>query len=270
MKRVFCFGCSWTAYQWATWANLLCYGAKQHGYQTHNYAKAGIGNEGIFKSIVAANAIHNFTDQDIICILWTSWCREDRFIKGSWMNAGNVYNNTRFSKDFVENYCDFDNDIIKNVCAFLAADSMVDIDFQGHTMNPFESVHIYDRATVEGFNYKIRQIQTNTFFDNRNEIVCLQCRDGLAGSDGHPCVHRHAEYLVDKVLPAINKPEFFCEDFFKLCEQHYSKLEEKLSEHRLHYDVINDGVDFKFIDLWPSDPGKSSSQLTDNYLSKFL
>ena len=190
------------------------------------------------------------------------------------MNAGNVYNNNQFSKDFVENYCDFDNDIIKNVCAFLAADNMVDIDFQGHTMNPFESKHIYDKKTVDRYNHKISINQTNTFHDYRKGNFCLKCRDGLAGLDGHPCVHRHADYLVNTVLPAINKPEFFCEDFLKVCEQHYNELENAVSKdrsvHGLHYNIINEGVDFIFIDLWPAKPGVSSSQLTDNYLSKFL
>ena len=41
-KRLFTFGCSFTDYRWATWANILAY---ELDCEFHNFGKSGAGNQ---------------------------------------------------------------------------------------------------------------------------------------------------------------------------------------------------------------------------------
>lgn len=65
-RRFFAFGCSYTDYNWATWADGMCYDLDRQGWETYNYGNSGMGNEHILNSLVAADLKHQFTDDDVI------------------------------------------------------------------------------------------------------------------------------------------------------------------------------------------------------------
>lgn len=123
MSRIFTFGCSFTQYAWPTWADIIAY---DKGIEYYNYAIAGLGNVGIFHRIVEADMKHNFTDDDEIYILWSSWSREDRIIEDNWLGAGSVLikNNDYYNHYFMRRYWNFNNDIVKNSTAIISANKM--------------------------------------------------------------------------------------------------------------------------------------------------
>ena len=47
-KRFFAFGCSFTRYEWITWADIIAY----HIKESYNYGRSGGGNSYIFYSLV--------------------------------------------------------------------------------------------------------------------------------------------------------------------------------------------------------------------------
>lgn len=88
MKRLFTFGCSFTQYwRWPTWADAL---GKQYDFY-ENWGMCGAGNSLIFYSLIECHQRNLITAQDDVWIMWTNTSREDRWVKGRWLAAGNVY-----------------------------------------------------------------------------------------------------------------------------------------------------------------------------------
>ena len=101
-KRIFCFGCSFTKYDWATWADILKLHFENKGTEVHNYGRRGAGNYYIFNAIVEASLEYNFTKDDLILIQWSGVLREDRFKDGKWWTPGNILNQDTYSKPIVK------------------------------------------------------------------------------------------------------------------------------------------------------------------------
>ena len=64
-KRLFTFGCSFTEWIWATWANILAY---ELDVPFYNFGKPGAGNYYIANQISQADAIFNFTKDDLVIV----------------------------------------------------------------------------------------------------------------------------------------------------------------------------------------------------------
>lgn len=101
-KRIFAFGCSFTAYKWPTWADIIAVETKADYY---NFGMAGLGNLGIMARVTEANARYKFNDTDLVMIMWTTFSREDRWVNSGWFAQGNAWN-SQYPKDWVKEYCD--------------------------------------------------------------------------------------------------------------------------------------------------------------------
>jgi hypothetical protein len=101
-KRIFAFGCSFTAYGWPTWADIIAVEAKTEYY---NYGVSGLGNLGIMARIAEANARYKFNEDDLVMVMWSTYSREDRWINGGWYAMGNVWN-SGYPDNWVRDYCD--------------------------------------------------------------------------------------------------------------------------------------------------------------------
>lgn len=187
--RVFCFGCSWTHYKWPTWADIARYSTD---IPVYNWGLRGIGNVGILHRMVEADLKHQFTDRDLILVQWTTWTREDRFIK-KWEAGGSVFNNGFYDKAFVKKYWHWNNDIIKNATAIISANKMFNIGFQ-FTFHPFPLTPDFNQV-ADGVNDDLLMLyQTNlpgiiTFPQNLNTDFSGNCRDG------HADVRAHLEFF---------------------------------------------------------------------------
>lgn len=100
--RLFTFGCSMTRYRWPTWADIL----SQEITNFHNYGQSGGGNLYISNSIVEANLKHNFTERDLVIVMWSSTTREDRYLKNRWETPGNIYTQGVHSMEWVYKWGD--------------------------------------------------------------------------------------------------------------------------------------------------------------------
>lgn len=209
MARIFTFGCSLTAYAWPTWAVILSYDLKTPVY---NFAEAGMGNVGIYHSIVYADLIYKFTPEDKILILWSSWSREDRIKDKKWSNAGSVFNQTFYDRRFLKKYWDADNDAVKNATAIISVNKMYEniIAWQA-TWSPFFIPEAYEKQVKE--SKKIKDI-----YSQHLPSIPLYELDGVEPAfsglvqDSHPDVNRHLTLVKDVILPALGhqmNPETF-------------------------------------------------------------
>jgi hypothetical protein len=87
MRRLFTFGCSFTQYNWPTWADII--GQSYDYYE--NWGRCGGGNYLISSRIVECDHIHKLTKDDTVLVMFTSVPRIDTY-NGSWQARGNVLN----------------------------------------------------------------------------------------------------------------------------------------------------------------------------------
>ena len=73
MSRLFVFGCSFTNYEWPTWADLL--GLEFDEYQ--NWGIPGIGNRAIAERLAECHARNTIEKNDVVIIQWSSHIRHD-------------------------------------------------------------------------------------------------------------------------------------------------------------------------------------------------
>jgi len=101
-NRLFTFGCSFTEYKWATWANILAY---EFDCEFYNFGKSGAGNTFIANTVTQAHRYFNFTQDDLVIVSWTNISREDRWVpKKGWLTPGNIYSQQDYDKNFVKKW----------------------------------------------------------------------------------------------------------------------------------------------------------------------
>jgi hypothetical protein len=101
-SRLFTFGCSFTDYYWATWANILAY---ELDCEFYNFGRSGAGNSYIANAVSQADLYYKFNQNDLIMICWTNISREDRWMHNhGWVTPGNIYSQDEYDSAFVKNY----------------------------------------------------------------------------------------------------------------------------------------------------------------------
>tara|TARA_Y200000002_G_scaffold247232_1_gene204587 strand:- start:1026 stop:1955 length:930 start_codon:yes stop_codon:yes gene_type:complete len=134
-KRLFTFGCSFTKYSWGTWANILAKELEPVEYI--NLGKSGAGNQYIFNMLMQADAVYDFTHEDLVVVQWTNVCREDRYIpqkkdSGPWVTPGNIYSQEEYDTNFVMNYFSEKGAYIRDLAFIKAAHEMLKHKAQWH------------------------------------------------------------------------------------------------------------------------------------------
>lgn len=92
--RRFTFGCSFTQYNWPTWADL--YGLE--GIPSFNWGCAGLGNRAIAERVAECNVKSKFTPDDTVIVQWSSHFRHDWMHTRSpiddvslWRTSGSIF-----------------------------------------------------------------------------------------------------------------------------------------------------------------------------------
>lgn len=103
-KRFFVFGCSFTSYKWPSWADILSKEMPDAEY--YNFGVGGAGNLLINNRVAQANLKYKFNEDDLVIVMFSTFCREDRYIDNIWQTHGNIFNQGFYDKGFVKKYCD--------------------------------------------------------------------------------------------------------------------------------------------------------------------
>ena len=223
-KRLFTFGCSLTNYYWPTWADIL----SQEIPEYYNYGRTGAGNLFISSAIVEANIKHNFTEDDLVLVMWSSVSREDRYKNQRWETPGNIYTQGVIDMEFVYKWADTrfylirDLSLIETTSHFL---KNLPCDTAMMAMCKFDEVSISD-------SYKESQTDDvlEFFKDTRDKVLPnvvdtvyngvwpqtpIRGRNGQGQTaDYHPTPMGHYTYLK-KVFPELitDKMENFAKQY---------------------------------------------------------
>ena len=205
-NRVFCFGCSFTEYQWPTWATIL---QKDLDIPVYNWGLCGLGNKGIFSKLIQCDIKYNFTEKDLIMIVWSSWTREDRYINGHWNNGGNILNNHYYDRKFIEKYWDWENDIINNASCIISANKAYNIWLNSSIVpldNP-QDLFIPDQDDKNSIQQKnqrkmlefyLTKLPKMTYFDMTQNSYYNKTT-----TDGHPDIMLHKKFVLENVYKPL-------------------------------------------------------------------
>ena len=94
MKRLFTFGCSYTAYCWPSYSNFLQLEFDEY----ENWGFSGIGNRAIAERVAECHARYKFTPDDVVIVQWSSHIRNDFYSLESlpdrspgWKTYGSIF-----------------------------------------------------------------------------------------------------------------------------------------------------------------------------------
>jgi hypothetical protein len=122
MKRLFTFGCSFTKNNYPTWADIL---GKEFAY-FENWGKQGAGNLYIFSSLNECLIKNKLTSDDLVIIMWSSVCREDRYVENKWLTPGDIFLQDLYDRAFVKKFADPRGYLIRDLALIHATSKMLD------------------------------------------------------------------------------------------------------------------------------------------------
>ena len=259
-KRLFVFGCSYTDYKWPTWAYVLK--SEIDNCEFYNFGLTGAGNHFISIRVAEANSRYKFNENDLVCIMWTSFTREDRWIEGKWLNPGNIYNQSDYSFSWVKRFADpnfylirdyalieLTKGYLKNLpCTSIMMTSWPITLLENNTIRDSFSPKIVDKTkevyedTFSGFPLDLRSWQEEQYNMNKHDPLFhlyghVYTHNGKIIKDGHPNTHVYREYLKFVGLPLTDKSKFYTdtsieklkkceddEDFLKYFPEEYSNM----------------------------------------------
>lgn len=221
-RRLFTFGCSFTKYNWPTWADIL---SRDYDY-FENWGQSGAGNQYIFNSLVECNQRNKFTADDTIVIMWTSIVREDRYCKNNWLTPGNIYSQNLYPKEFVDTFSDNRGYLIRDLATIQATKIMLDslgVNYKFLSMIPIENVSEFagtftvknDKDCLELYKDALDAIAPSIFslvykgqWENRIRYASKEAYYNAAGSDWpsfEKFLQKDFSYVPDDIIKELQQ-----------------------------------------------------------------
>jgi len=254
-RRLFTFGCSFTDYKWATWANILGY---ELGCEFYNFARSGAGNHYITNTLAQADSYFDFSKEDLVVVCWTNISREDRWISNQgWLTPGNIYTQNEYDSAFVKKWAnethfglrDFSNiHLVKNLLENKEVPykfvSMCDLSQQSQWQtiqkrkqnDPISKISKLYQETLEHVSCNFYDVLWDNdifvkFEKDRKTIHPHHC-------DGHPTPEEHLTFLqyaldytfTDKTLDTVKNLQNDWVEYLKKC---YSTTKRDTPIHEL-------------------------------------
>lgn len=108
MKRLFTYGCSFTSYQYPTWADYI--GCLFD--ENYTFALSGAGNKYSFTQLKNSLSLFNITKEDTIIFQVTGTTRQDILNSDfEWIGGGHIYSNPNYSKRYIQDCFDILNSL---------------------------------------------------------------------------------------------------------------------------------------------------------------
>lgn len=206
MNRLFTFGCSYTSFNWSTWADILGNGAVEF----QNWGRTGAGNHYIFNSIYECNQRNRFVPGDTVIVCWTNIMREDRYTD-DWICLGNAFTQPLYDPDFLKISMTERGCLIRDLPMIAAARLLLDstkVTWRFVNMVPIDQSDQYQKGRNENQDVlTLYQDTVDCILPSYWEV--LKKRKPIA-ADLHPTPAEHLKYL-DTVLP-----EFFVSESTRL------------------------------------------------------
>ncbi len=236
-KRFFVFGCSFSYHIWPSWPDIIYNEIEQIRY--YNFARSGSGNLMIHCTLVEANYRFRFTEDDLIMVMWTTFCREDRYKNNGWIHPGNIYTQNTYSEKYVKQWADPKGylirdlalissamDLLKNLKSDCIAMLSVPFQYQMERLDFPEIMNVY-RPLINSFPGSLFQLEMLGQWTNGHEYI----KNRELFYDYHPATDRYYNYLKKIGVPLTNKAQIYTEVSMEqlLSSKYYEDIEKKFS-----------------------------------------
>lgn len=223
--RFFAFGCSFTSFYWPTWADII--GNEFSEEQYFNSGLCATGNEFAFHRLTEIHARYKITERDLVVICWTNFAREDRYRNSKWQEAGNIFTQSVYPKEWVKEWFDLRGALLKTSSSIAGATHLLDstgCEYHFTSMMPMRHINQQDEIfagteyddifkVYEPYYDKIKVSMAEHLFNSlpvcRNPkppIVKYQEKHKESYPDHHPVPGQHLQYVNDILLPAFRHP----------------------------------------------------------------
>ena len=224
-NRFFAFGCSYTSHSLPTWADIIA--AEMPHAEYYNFGQGGSGNLLINNRVAQANLKYKFNENDLVIVMFTSICREDRYIGGGWRTHGNIYHQDYYDKSFVKKYCDPFGYLIRDAaliemtqtyiqslpCQSLCF-SMVDMSLMAGLLSETAAIEapIYDMNKFKQLYGDTMKFPSVLSEDRYFELTLLDKKSHKPRTDGHPLTSDYLEFLINSEFPITSKGIDYVDD----------------------------------------------------------
>jgi hypothetical protein len=230
-KRVFTFGCSFTSYYWPSWADIIFQETPKA--ELYNFARAGSGNLMISSRLAEVNSRFRFNNDDLVLVMFTSPTREDRWLTdGGWLTLGNIYNQDRYSKEWVREFADERGYLIRDHALLdLALSFLETMPCDSYCMPSVplvansERPGMFDKETNKDISdlYSERMSRLpKSFYDFKYDKEYNSSH--IKFGDGHPTTMMYYQYLKNIGFNLSEKTYEFAKDstekLFKITDRH--------------------------------------------------
>lgn len=174
MKKLFTFGCSFTNYNWPTWADLLGLEYFPH----FNWGYAGLGNRAIADRVAEAHARMSFEKGDVVIIQWSSplrhdWMRTDLTkTEGTyWKTHGSIFskeNSKVFDSHWINTFWDEKAYVIQTLNAIVATQEFlngVGVEWYMTSMNDLKKMGNPKLPSTMGGEYQAPTTKLKNFWE---------------------------------------------------------------------------------------------------------
>lgn len=239
--RLFTFGCSFTDYHWATWANIL---ALDLDCEFYNFGKSGSGNFLMSNLITQADAIYKFNQNDLIIVCWTNISREDRWLDGrKWITPGNIYSQGVYDEKFVKKWACSNFYSLRDFSQITLIDNFLYNKTQYHFLSMCNITEVTDQWSTEDsdiskdvkqlFEPSLSKILPSFYKvlwddDIQNKLKKDEVEIHPKFFDGHPTILEHLEYLQKSFTyefspSTIKTVEHYHRKFLQMINKDYVK-----------------------------------------------
>ena len=256
-KRLFTFGCSFTDYQWATWANIL---GRELDCEFYNFGRSGSGNYFISNLVTQADSHFEFNKNDLVIVSWTNISREDRWVnRRGWLTPGNIYSQGEYDKKFVRSWANETHFALRDFSLIYLIDNLLKDKTQYHFLSMCDISKRFNQweekrkisptinNLLETYNSCLSKIlpsfydvlwQDNLDSKWKNDWVNIHQNF----SDGHPTILEHFNFL-EKTFDhkfsnnTISQVNHTHEKWVEFIKKHFDKFNEPKGIYNLPQSV---------------------------------
>jgi len=214
-KRFFAFGCSFTSHCHPTWADILS--SEMPDAEYYNFGQGGSGNLMISNRVAQANLKFNFNEDDLVIVMFSTMCREDRYIDGWWRTNGNIYNQRYYDKKFVKKYCDPIGFVVRDMALLEMTQSylnalpcqtvflsLADMSYEAGLLTETTELDFDNEPTLVKLKQTYNELNFPSVVDSELfgfEGITLKDKSGKKRRDGHPTTQDHLDFLLKHDFP---------------------------------------------------------------------
>lgn len=201
-NRFISFGCSYTGYVTATWADYIGANFKEY----YNFGQGGASNTFIMNRFIEVDNLLKFNINDYIVIMFTNFDRYSYRNESGWRFGGNVYKTDEISKDFVSKMWSTEWSIYQSWISMLIIKKILTMKNIKHKIltsmdnthlfkyiNEYDTITGYLNDTTDMLDVKIPM--WNWAQENYKKEDFMVFKDGIV--DTHPTQKMHYDFVKE-------------------------------------------------------------------------